>query len=68
MPPRNVPARLSGVAGKVRRLPALNTTLMSLLVIADSVIQTNATVLVQIDVQESLQIMLEGSYKSGNLN
>lgn len=30
-------------------------------------IHTNATVLVQIDVQESLQTMLEGSYKSGLL-
>lgn len=64
----NVPAKLFGVAGKVRRLPALGTTLISLLVIADSMIHTNATVLVQIDVQESLQTMLEGSYKSGNLN
>ena len=33
--------------------------------IADSMVHTNATILVQIEVQESLQTMLEGSYKSG---
>lgn len=31
----------------------------------ESKVHTNATILIQIDVQDSLQTMLEGSYKSG---
>lgn len=33
----------------------------------DSKVHTNATILIQIDVQDSLQTMLEGSYKSGKV-
>ena len=35
------------------------------LFVPDSSVHTNAAILIQIDVRDSLQTMLEGSYKSG---
>lgn len=55
------------VEGFTRVLTDLSGFVLSPVKTEDSMIHTNATVLVQIDVQESLQTMLEGSYKSGLL-
>ena len=37
-----------------------------LLLLPDNVVHTKAAIVVQIDLQDSLQTMLEGSFKSGN--
>lgn len=55
------------VQGFTRVIAGLSGFVLSPLKTEDSMVHTNATIVVQIDVQESLQTMLEGSYKSGLL-
>lgn len=53
--------------GFTRVLAGLSGFMLSPITTSGSLTHTNAVLLVQIDVQDSLQAMLEGSYKSGLL-
>ncbi|KAJ7372601.1 hypothetical protein OS493_017872 [Desmophyllum pertusum] len=55
------------VQGFTRVLAGLSGFVLSPSTSSDSLLHTNVVILVQIDVQDSLQTMLEGSYKSGLL-
>jgi len=53
--------------GFTRVLVGVSGFVLSPIAASGSLMHTNAVLLVQIDVQDSLQTMLEGSYKSGLL-
>lgn len=60
-------SQMPQVQGFTRVLADLSGFMLSPHTSSDSSLHTNAAILVQIDVRDSLQTMLEGSYKSGLL-
>lgn len=60
-------SQIPPLQGFTRVLAGLSGFVLSPEILGESKVHTNATILIQIDVQDSLQTMLEGSYKSGLL-